>query len=381
MRVLILTQPIGHNYGGIMQAYALQRFLRGLGHEVQTLDYRLDERRNLLKTFIRAPRSALREFRRQFLVSTHHKIPRDFVERRIALTKTYYPVLRISDILARSFDCFVVGSDQCWRPKWSPHLPTFFLDFLEQHSGVKRIAYGASFGTDEWELSDEMTDLARRHLQRFDFLSVRESSAVDLCKNHLGLTVSQVVDPVLLFDASHYIGLIREEESIRNDGEARMQDTINPTLLTYFLDPDESIENIAREASGKLELKRVDLLNSENERTAVTSVGDWMRGFYNANYVLTDSFHGLVFSLIFQKQFLVIENVARGGARFRSLINALGLSDRVITRAQWSNSYASEILSRRIDWARVNRLLEDQRRRSREALRAAVGNSTKHGRE
>jgi hypothetical protein len=94
MRILILTQPIGHNYGGILQAYALQRFLRNLGHQVQTTEYRVDMRRYLLKKLIREPRRMVRDLHRDFFVTPSRKIPRHFIKQRIALSKTHYPIPR-----------------------------------------------------------------------------------------------------------------------------------------------------------------------------------------------------------------------------------------------------------------------------------------------
>ena len=95
------------------------------------------------------------------------------------------------------FDAFVVGSDQVWRPRYNAYIPNLFLDFTEGMS-VKRIAYAASFGTDQWEFSAEQTTISSFLAKKFDIVSVREASGIQLCKQNLGVDAIQVLDPSLL---------------------------------------------------------------------------------------------------------------------------------------------------------------------------------------
>ena len=99
------------------------------------------------------------------------------------------------------YDAFIVGSDQVWRPSYNQHLEQAFLNFTENWKNVKRIAYAASFGVDNWEFTKKQTKECKRLVQKFDFVSVREDTAVNLCKEHLGIEATHVLDPTLLLSA------------------------------------------------------------------------------------------------------------------------------------------------------------------------------------
>ncbi|MGV0953523.1 MAG: polysaccharide pyruvyl transferase family protein [Fluviibacter sp.] len=208
MKIAILTQPLGHNYGGIIQAWALQQVLKNLGHEPTTIDRRADgnvPEAEFIACQLGAKGTVMQVMR--FGVSILRKIIRVFVSPISQDLDLQYimkctPVfidqnLRMSEPLDSTtnlkfhfelsdYDVVIVGSDQTWRPKYSPNIDNFFLDFLSGKK-IKRIAYGSSFGVDEWEFTEDQTARCALLAQQFDAISVREVSGVDLCNKYLGV--------------------------------------------------------------------------------------------------------------------------------------------------------------------------------------------------
>ena len=210
----------------------------------------------------------------------------------------------------------MVGSDQVWRPRFFGKIEDAYLQFAKDWN-IKRIAYAASFGTDEWEYSDKQTAICKNLVKKFDAVSVREDSGVDLCKRYLDIDSEHLLDPTMLLKKEDYIRLFENSNTPASPG----------TLMYYILDETPEIEllinKIAREkglipfrASSKVENNRAPLV----ERIQ-PSVEQWLRGFNDAKFVVTDSFHACVFSILFNKPFIAIRNFERGMSRLNSLFN------------------------------------------------------------
>src|SRR5690606_23609338 len=194
MKVAIMTQPLGSNYGGIMQAWALQKTLKDLGHEPVTIDrrpsppsmrYRIVRflYRFLLK--VSGGRKAPVKFEKYLPIILNRT--RGFISSYIVMSEPLYSTKQIKKHFdAGNYQAVIVGSDQTWRPKYSPCIYNYFLDFLEDKD-ILRIAYASSFGVDQWEFSDEETDVCAGLSRKFNAIGVREDSGVDLCKKHLGV--------------------------------------------------------------------------------------------------------------------------------------------------------------------------------------------------
>lgn len=356
-RVAILTQPLGHNYGGLLQAYALQAYLKKLGCEVETLDRRkpgagqvsakghiLNLARLMLglsKSMPTAKKQAqvlekLACFRDRWITMS----PRITGEQAL---REYYR--------DRKFDAFVVGSDQVWRPRYSPSILNFFLDFLDDiKSPAKRVAYAASFGVDGWEYSSRLTKKCEILAQKFNVISVRESSAVDLCNEKLGVLAECVVDPTLLLEPADYEPLISEcGENVNAD-----------CTLSYLLDPAQEKRSIAENVSSSLGIKLFSIMpevsvaqvrTNDLDRCRLASVELWLQAFWDASFVVTDSFHGTVFSILFNKPFIAVGNSARGLARFESLLSQFGLTERLVDSP---SEVTRDLIQRNIDWGAVN---------------------------
>lgn len=204
-----------------------------------------------------------------------------------------------------------------------------YLDFAKEWD-VKRIAYAASFGVAEWELNEEQTIECAHLAKLFDAVSVRENSGITLCNKFLDIEASLVLDPTLLLEKDDYIKLIETEFELASEGD----------FFCYILDDNENVRNAICNIEKELTLRSFQVkakksiyetkLEGNREDYIIPSPAKWLRAFMDAKMVFTDSFHGCVFSIIFNKPFWVIGNKGRGNARFDSLLKLFNLESRRI---------------------------------------------------
>lgn len=323
--------PLLNNYGGILQNYALQKVLQDFGHQVKTIDYvrnpssplwrcLLSWTKSLFLFFIPSKRRNFVKFRN---VGRRKKFSNDFCCSYINTTPT---TINYSKKLLRknNVSVVVVGSDQVWRPKYNYNIKNMFLDFCKSEKEIKRIAYAASFGVDEWEYTQKQTCVCRSLIRKFNAISVREESGVSLCRDFLNADATFVLDPTLLLKKEDYCEVCKKIPIVAEK-----------FLFAYVLDLNESIKNlcnsIAQEYGLTLKLFRAGA-------QAVLSIPEWLAMFRDASYVITDSFHGTIFSMIFGKEFRCIYNESRGTARFESILklyNSGKLDDMRIFSINW----------------------------------------------
>lgn len=337
MKIAIMTQPLGPNYGGMIQAYALQQVLLDMGHEVLTINRKAPTKTTSLFNFslflvsrtikkVLGMRKAPIFFERQA-----HKIlenTQNFIDANILLSEELTSTNQLSDFFEKnSFDVIIVGSDQVWRKDYSPNIFNFYFDILEGKS-IKRLSYAASFGFNKWTYSEEETKRCRDLIKSFDAVSVREKDAIELCRTHLDCEAQWVCDPTLLLNKTRYLKLI---EGFSFD--------INGSLFYYLLDKSQEKVGLVERIADKYKYTTYSCYSKRNHLdTQGTSIDDyklpyleqWLSSFYHAKLVITDSFHGVVFSIIFEKPFFVFINEERGASRFNSLIEIADFSDRII---------------------------------------------------
>lgn len=343
MKIAILTLPLINNYGGILQCYALQTVLEGMGHDVTVIDRRWSESKTglIIRRFGSLAKCVIRRcvlgqkdivlmlpwaedyhiHRRSEEEERRVNEIRRFVRENIHLTKPLRSSKKLAELVRRSgFDCIVVGSDQIWREIYSPDIEDFFLGFLPKDDKSVKISYAASFGTAVSPISETHLANCVRLAKRFDALSVREQSGVEILKDVFGLEARLVLDPTLLLSAEQY----RFPAEGVNSGGA----------VSYILDCTDEKEQIFDKVAESLSLRsiRLRLADGANESDALImpSVEEWLASFANAGFVVTDSFHGCVFSIINRKPFIAIANRDRGLERFTSLLGLFGLMDRLI---------------------------------------------------
>jgi polysaccharide pyruvyl transferase WcaK-like protein len=368
MKIGILTQPLHNNYGGLLQNFALQTTLKKLGHESQTINIKNRENLKLRKYASLLKRTVLKLSGQKIRVRAWpteeekeiiSKYTQQFIKKNITTTDLITKKLDEKLIDKYSFDAYIVGSDQVWRPKYSPHMSTFFLDFLENNYGVKKIAFAASFGVDDWEFTEPQTKEYKRLIKLFNAISVREDTAVELCKKHFGVDAAHMLDPTMLLARNEYISLVEKEKIEKSSGN----------LFTYILDSTNDKNSIIEKISNKYNLKAFSVMQpkrfSDIDRNGIDEcvfppVEEWIRGFMDAEFVVTDSFHGTVFSIIFNKPFISIANESRGTTRFTSLLKMFNLENRLIFSPEELNLDKVK----EIDWGNVNEILEQDKERA-----------------
>lgn len=359
MRIAILTLPLHTNYGGILQCYALQTVLERMGNDVQVLTRPRNGRlyryciypwivcKQVFKRFVLRKEISVWESAYEVVCQHTDRFIRRYIHQYVKRVWTSHVMNR--------FDVIVVGSDQVWRPEY---LRVFaseedaFLDFAKDCQ-VKRIAYAASFGVEECTYTQELLEKCAPLLQLFDAVSVRESSGIDICKNYFGVRACQVVDPTLLLSSEDYICLINQAFTISPEGN----------LLVYILDETNEKDKIVESASRMTHLSPF-YANSKAENPAAPiveriqkPVEQWLRSFHDAEMVVTDSFHGCVFSILFRKPFIAIGNMDRGMARFTSLLHLCGLESRLVHSWEEYRERVDELLQP-MDYAPVYQKLQ-----------------------
>lgn len=350
MKIGLFTLPLHSNYGGVIQAFALMTVLKNLGHNV----WLVDRKKNPKLKKVRFKQRLKNTLQRLGLMNKPlvGKSLGKFIDNYIQpMTRTYFSSEDLKcDIDIATFDAFVVGSDQVWRPKYAEDcLYDFFFQFIDSQltSNVKKIAYAASFGTSDWEYSIEQSRVCNALLQQFSAVAVREDSAKDLCKQHWNVDAFHALDPTMLLTKEDYISIVDKATTLPAiDGE----------LFVYHLNVTQDKNEVVDFAKKQLNL--VDFaIGLEN----TSSMEEWLRAFKDADFIITDSFHACVFSILFNKRFIAYGNRARGLTRFTSLLKVFDLEDRLIFS---SAELSEELLSREVDWNKVNDRLDQQRNQS-----------------
>lgn len=321
MKIALLTLQYDNNYGGNLQRFALMTILQKLGHNATNIHLcfkffpgsRIQYLRNIIhrillsiKTGKRIEIFAERNNYKKYIRSCQNTLP--FLNRYIKHTKAVTTSKQLKQ--HTDYDAFIVGSDQVWRKKFTKihGIDTFFFDFLPADK-INRIAYGVSFGSDKNELSSEDIIRLTPLFKKFKNISVRETTALDLLKEYSwekGNT-DIVLDPTLLLSPSDYDKIIDENETSTLPGD----------VFCYVLDFNEKINQF------------IQHFTESNHKTAfycspgTMSVPQWLRSFKESTFIITDSYHGVLFSIIYNKPFHLFSNSFRGNTRFDSLAEIL----------------------------------------------------------
>lgn len=380
--VLILTFPpdANPNYGGILQAWALQQTLRSAGipslvggvNRGMATALRQTLKRATARLAARASGGrALSQANADRLVSVEVTAPiLRFARRRIDTVGVFGGANRLMHARADRFSGYVVGSDQVWRPEYADTLD-YMLDFLTGQGGVTRVAYAASFGVDDPQFDSKTADRAGRLLEQFDAISVREDSGVEFVSRRWGLQSERMIDPTMLLTPSAYRALAMPQSQLSGNS--------SPSIASYLLDTSPGKLDILREIEKTVGLSASNLMpprastysqyarNEDSYR--YPSVEQWLTAIAKAKFLVTDSFHGCVFAILFNVPFAVIPNASRGTARFETLLRIFGLEDRMLADPRAAEGIASSP----IDWQRVNAAISAERRRARAFLNTHLG--------
>jgi len=358
LKIALLNLPVDNNFGGHLQRYALMEVLRRMGCDVVHLNTRFPHEKKtgfkkakfVLKRLFKYIRFRLNgsrsvpELRYLRCYLFDEPITEQFYRHYIKHTFRIYCKDELLKCL--NYDLFMTGSDQVWRNKFTSHygLETYFFDYLPLFS--TRVAYGVSFGTSENELDSIAVNRLAEYYKRFSMVSVREGDAVRLIEEYGWASPKPiwVLDPTLLLLRKDYLRIIERGKTELSKG----------SLFCYVLDKTDQVNKVVSDLSKERGLKPFEVtLNSSY------SVEQWLRSFQDADFVVTDSYHGLLFALVFNKPFYLCMNAMRGNARFESVLNLLEINGREMD----------------YNWDRINEIIAEERSRSLNFLQGCVSHS------
>jgi hypothetical protein len=304
-KVGILNLQQSNNYGAVLQAYALECVVESLGYQVETIDLHKSndsEVKFKLKTIVKK----ITGFR-----SNNFEYFRNKYLKRTSACCTTNSIGK--------YDAVVVGSDQVWRPRYTQqHALAYFLSFADNNA--KRISYAASFGVDEWEhefADPVLTQKIIKEVRKFKGISVREDSGIEICKSVFGVDAQHVLDPTLLAGKELFERFL--------DNERALNLKTKP-IVVYKLDADEKFSSALSNVEHSLRLDSENIYDTSN----YLHVHEWLSKIKNAELVVTDSFHGVCFCILFNKQFVCVVNKERGQARLTSMLEMLDIKGRLV---------------------------------------------------
>lgn len=356
-RVGVITLPLIENIGGNLQAFAMMETLKNLGHQPVFLN-----RRKTPKNF-NADYDREKDQQSPLLAKTiglrkTHPTA-SFINKNITpISRSFFSGSQLTGNLHRyHLDAVVTGSDQVWRPQYAGNTALdMFLGFVpEEDTSTKRISYAASFGLEKLQFKPWMLDEVKKLLTRFDAISVREDSAVDICREVFGQKAVHSLDPTQLVDVERYKELFADKPL----------PACAEGMGTYILDPNPDKVDFIGILAEYLSLPAYSVSGLPNSsKTSVEhkpdlSVEAWLSGFYHSKFIATDSFHGVAFSILFNRPFIAFGNTKRGIARFRSILKLFDLEHRLLTE---EDVFDVDKALRPIDWDAVNRKLAQEKK-------------------
>lgn len=360
MKIGILTYHFVNNFGGVLQAYALRQTLeRKLNQQAFVIDYRhpfilftdfvrLFPVSASLKTIFFGFLTLMQRFRRlsRFL---------KFQKRELNLTHCFITKRGFRKHVS-DFDVYISGSDQIWNPKITLGLcPSYCLDFVS--TDKRKIAYAPSFGT--YGLKHAHFERVARLVSSYARLSVRETEGCELLGEILGRRVPRLIDPTFLLTPEEW-------GAVAVPGTRRKR-----YILLYIMQADETVYSYARRLKELLgcplvEISRYGTRHSFVDETIVDAGPNEFLGlFRDAEFVCTNSFHGLCFSLIFTKRFYLVPS-RRFSARLTSQLQIFGLEDL-------AGKKVDEIVSMEFPWKRIGEIVEEEREKAVRYLETGVG--------
>lgn len=357
MKIGFVTTHEYHNFGTFLQCYALQRKLQDMGHDVEIIDYK---RKELLRPIGQRVRILLGDIRRNPITNIHRLInwgkmkKRDalfkvFAKQHYSLSKEHYNTAKDLEQNPPVYDLYLSGSDQIWNPSLNGFIEPYFLTFAPDRA--TKVSYASSIGLSM--LSDAEKIHLKQLLNGYKSISCREQTGVELINECGFKEVKCVLDPVFLLSPKEWLSLTKESST-------KLPKEYN---LTYFLDATDNKKMIAKQL-----VPNYEILNLTADIDCCThsiyEAGplDFLSLIYNCNHFCTDSFHGMVFALLFEKDFYVVprhesSSERSQNSRIQDLLSLLHLEKRwienenVVPTIPIDYKVVNEILRKQLDFS------------------------------
>lgn len=319
MRIGIITFHTANNYGAVLQCYALSEVLKDRGYDVELIDLALHDKPENFRTKLRGKimSMAFDGFRTDFLPAS---------------TKP-----------ENKKEVYFFGSDQIWNLDITKsNFSLYFGSWIEDKT--PKIAYAASFGNSQWVYPEQKNEVERL-LKKFSSIGVRESSGREICTKEFNIESEKVLDPTLILEFEKYKSIYKKKK-------------ISNSMVCYIFGKEDKIEDIIK-ISDKKKMKPI-LLNDMRLRKKIKSipfptVSKWLSYLASSEFVITDSFHCMVFAILFNKNFIAIPAKPERVGRMKSLLKDLNLESRFFNSI--TDVTESMILNEEIDYDSVNEKL------------------------
>ena len=370
MKIGILTFHCAHNYGAVLQCYALQEMLKNMGHDVEIIDYRpeylLAPYRKFSVSRFRygnlwlITKACIREFLLLVKRIRRYNAFQTFINKRFNLSS-----LVKGKAIPSIYDVYIIGSDQIWNPSITKGFDPVYFAYFDFKKGIKKyISYAASMETKE--LDEEAKKYCEKALMNFDAVSVRETQLKTLLQPLTGKNIELVLDPTLLADKKIW------------DAIAVRPNVNKKYILVYQVRYNVNTIRIARQLAKDIDAEVIEItafprICFSNKSKQCESPEKFLGWIKNADCVVTTSFHGAAFSVIFNRPFYCIKLDDDSDTRSASLLKSIRLENRLIDKSE--NPAFSPI-----DYSEANKRLEYLQSISTAFLTKAIENASKRER-
>lgn len=346
-KVGIVTVHAAHNYGSCLQAYALQKKIEEMHNDCYILNLRLPIQKEIYNVFTK--RISLKYFLKNLYVlffihkdrKMKHEKFEDFIAKDMKLSEEVNTIDEFTKI-ADSYDCVIAGSDQIW----CLGIAEFTNAYLLANIHSKKVAYAVSCG--DSKVSD-FSSQQKEYIKEIDDISVRDEAAAELVMNVTGERPKIVLDPTMLYDSEFYDNLCGSERLIKEK-----------YIYLYTIGNSKELLEIAKKLSKKTGLP-VYISNVSGthymfgtKKKIATGPREFLNHIRNAEYIITSSFHGTVFSILYEKQFWTFE--AENDARKKELLGQMDMLDRGINLENCENKFDEFISEEKYRIAKNNLL-------------------------
>ena len=355
---LVTWYDRGGNYGSTLQAFATQTFLENSGYECELINYK-PESHNVKK-------SIKEILKKMYLFLFNKKVLKKWKKIKIWIKNNINESKKITtyrelEKYARDYCVTICGSDQIWNNANNIVNPFNYLQFVNKK---KRIAYAPSIARDY--IDEKIKDTFKKYVNEIKYLSIREQQGATLIKDIVGREAKVVLDPTLLLNKEEWKMKIPDvDEKLVNE----------PYIFVYFLSKnDENFKEVEEFAKKNgLKIVTTPMIYDNNKLAYEADCSEFLNLINNAKYVATDSFHGVVFSINFEKEFVVFkrfkdEYKETQNSRIYNILNELELNSRLVT----SENNINKVLEETINYSDVKKVLEDLVNESKKYLLTSI---------
>lgn len=354
MNIGILTFHDADNFGAVLQAYALQETLKETGNDICIINYKQKDiikgskliyiRTESMTLFIKSLIYSIIHFRRKLIKKIKFK---SFRKKYLNITRAkYYTGNEI-----QNYDMVILGSDQIWNGDLTGYDKTYFL----KDNNIKTVAYAASIGKSE--LNNYEQDYIVNGIKSIDFISLRENNLIDYLQQYINRKIEFVLDPTLLADDKTWNKFINSKDRNNKDRNKKY-------ILLYKMTNNNELDKAATIISNRLSLPIININHQNIAPDAFVSL------FSNSSYIITNSFHGVAFSIIFRKDFVCIPHETLN-SRTDSILSLLNLEQRNIRKA-----INIEKIDFNVDYTKASTILEIEKGKSKNYLLNALEKSS-----